>query len=182
MRRSLAADGRELAVVLPRRAAPPLTWQGGAAPVASLGKGFRAPCTTTGSVPAPGHQTHRPAVGCAATACPVASTIREALLPRSPQRRAFGPDPTTRDRPAPGPRPLRAPAGIAPACAAGPGGDGQGGHHDRRAGTAWSDTGGAGAGCHSFAGSVAAAAEEARTGGGGTGEYCPNRRHRACRA
>ena len=41
----------KLAVVLPRHAASPLTWQGGAAPVASPGKGFRAPAPTPKGVP-----------------------------------------------------------------------------------------------------------------------------------
>ena len=43
----------------------------------------------------PTPRPNRAPVGCAATACPVASTARRALLPRHPQRQAFAPDTTT---------------------------------------------------------------------------------------
>ena len=105
MRRSLAADGRELAVVLPRHAAPPLTWQGGAAPVASLGKGFRAPCTTTGSVPAPGPRPTARRLDARQRRVPLHRQSGKPCSPDPPSVGLSGADPTTRDRPAPGPRP-----------------------------------------------------------------------------
>jgi hypothetical protein len=87
----------KLGAVAPRHAAPPLTLARGRCPRCIPGQELSRPCTHAERRSASRHLTNHAPVGCAATACPVASTIRGALLPRSPQRQRFRP-PTPDDR------------------------------------------------------------------------------------
>jgi hypothetical protein len=86
----------------------PLTLARGLRPRCIPGRDLCWSCTPAEMRSASRHLTNRTPVGWAATACPVASTIRVALLPRSPQRQRFRP-PTSDDQ---GALPLGARAGA----------------------------------------------------------------------
>ena len=95
----------KLGAVAPRHAAAPLRLGKGDASLSRcipLEQGaFRGPHAPHDEEPGPVPATfpNRAPVGCAATAFPVASKIKGALLPRYPQRQAFAPDTTTKSVP-----------------------------------------------------------------------------------